>query len=45
MSMATIVSAFRRGLRVSMFQRLCYIIAMVGLSTLLALRVRAARAS
>jgi NCS1 family nucleobase:cation symporter-1 len=37
MSMATIVSAFRRGLRVSMFQRLCYIIAMVGLSTLLAL--------
>jgi nucleobase:cation symporter-1, NCS1 family len=37
MSMATIVSAFRRGVRVSMFQRLCYVIAMVGLSTLLAL--------
>src|SRR5277367_2929719 len=37
MSMATIVSAFRRGLRVSMLQRLCYVIAMVGLSTLLAL--------
>jgi nucleobase:cation symporter-1, NCS1 family len=37
MSMATIVSAFRRGVRVSMFQRLCYAIAMVGLSTLLAL--------
>jgi nucleobase:cation symporter-1, NCS1 family len=37
MSMATIVGAFRRGLRVSMLQRLCYVIAMVGLSTLLAL--------
>jgi nucleobase:cation symporter-1, NCS1 family len=37
MSMATIVNAFRRGLRVSMLQRLCYVIAMVGMSTLLAL--------
>jgi nucleobase:cation symporter-1, NCS1 family len=36
LSMATIVSAFRRGLEVSMLQRLCYVIAMVGLSTLLA---------
>jgi nucleobase:cation symporter-1, NCS1 family len=37
LSMATIVSAFGRGLRVSMLQRLCYVIAMVALSTLLAL--------
>lgn len=37
MSMATIVSAFRRGLRISMLQRFFYILAMVGLSTLLAL--------
>jgi NCS1 family nucleobase:cation symporter-1 len=37
MSMATIVSAFRRRVRVSMLQRVFYVIAMVGLSTLLAL--------
>lgn len=37
MSMATIVSGFRRGLRVSTLQRLLYIVAMVGISTLLAL--------
>jgi NCS1 family nucleobase:cation symporter-1 len=37
MSMATIVSAFRRGLRISTLHRLFYIVAMVGLSTLLAL--------
>ena len=37
MSMATIVSGFRRGLRISTFHRLLYIVAMVGLSILLAL--------
>jgi nucleobase:cation symporter-1, NCS1 family len=37
LSMATIVSAFRRRVRISMLQRLCYVVAMVGLSTLLAL--------
>lgn len=37
MSLATIVSAFRRGLRISMFNRFMYIVVMVGLSTLLAL--------
>jgi nucleobase:cation symporter-1, NCS1 family len=37
MSMATIVSGFRRGLRVSMLHRALYIVAMVGLSILLAL--------
>jgi NCS1 family nucleobase:cation symporter-1 len=37
MSMATIVGAFRRGLRISVPQRLCYVLAMVGLSVLLAL--------
>ncbi len=37
MSMATIVSAFRRGLTISIRHRFFYIVAMVGLSTLLAL--------
>jgi NCS1 family nucleobase:cation symporter-1 len=37
LSLATIVSAFRRRVRISMLQRLCYVVAMVGLSTLLAL--------
>jgi nucleobase:cation symporter-1, NCS1 family len=37
LSMATIVSAFRHRVRISMVQRLCYVVAMVGLSTLLAL--------
>jgi len=37
MSMATIVSAFRRRLRISVPQRLIYVVAMVGLSTSLAL--------
>ena len=37
MSMATIVSGFRPGLRISMLHRLLYIVAMVGLSILLAL--------
>ncbi len=37
MSMATMVSAFRHGLRIPMLQRLCYILAVVGASILLAL--------
>jgi NCS1 family nucleobase:cation symporter-1 len=37
MSMATMVSAFRRGLHMSIRQRLLYILAMVGASVLLAL--------
>jgi nucleobase:cation symporter-1, NCS1 family len=37
MSMATIVSAFRRGLRVSMLHRVLYVVGMVGLATLVAL--------
>jgi NCS1 family nucleobase:cation symporter-1 len=37
MSMATIVSAFRRGLRVSMLHRVFYVVGMVGLATLVAL--------
>ena len=37
MSMATIVSGFRRGLRISLFIRFLYIVAMVGISILLAL--------
>jgi NCS1 family nucleobase:cation symporter-1 len=37
MSMATIVSGFRRGMRISTLHRLFYIVAMVGISTLLAL--------
>jgi len=37
MSMATMVSAFRRGLRISMRQRFLYILVMVGVSVLLAL--------
>jgi nucleobase:cation symporter-1, NCS1 family len=37
MSLATIVSAFRRGLRISVLHRIIYIVVMVGLSTLLAL--------
>jgi NCS1 family nucleobase:cation symporter-1 len=37
MSMATMVGAFRRGLRISVPQRLCYVLAMVGVSVLLAL--------
>jgi nucleobase:cation symporter-1, NCS1 family len=37
LSMATMVSAFRRSVRISMVQRLCYVVAMVGLSTLVAL--------
>jgi len=40
MSMATMVSAVRRGVRVSLGQRFLYIIAMVGISTLLALTGR-----
>ena len=37
MSMATIVSGFRRGLRITFLHRLLYIIATVGVATLLAL--------
>jgi nucleobase:cation symporter-1, NCS1 family len=37
MSMATIVSGFRRGLRISLFHRFLYIVVMVGVSILLAL--------
>jgi nucleobase:cation symporter-1, NCS1 family len=37
MSMATIVSGFRRGLRISMLHRFLYIVTMVGISILLAL--------
>ena len=37
MSMATIVSGFRRGMRISTLHRLLYIVAVVGVSTLLAL--------
>ena len=37
MSMATIVSGFRRGLRITVAHRLFYIVAMVGVATLLAL--------
>jgi NCS1 family nucleobase:cation symporter-1 len=37
MSMATMIGAFRRGLRISIPQRLCYVLAMVGVSVLLAL--------
>lgn len=37
MSMATIVSAFRRGLRVSMLHRVLYVVGMVGLATVVAL--------
>ena len=40
MSMATMVSAVRRGVRVSLRHRVLYIIAMVGVSTLLALTGR-----
>ena len=40
MSMATIVSGFRRGLRLSLRHRLLYIVAMVGVSALLALTGR-----
>jgi len=40
MSMATMVSAVRRGVRVSLRHRVLYIIAMVGISTLLALTGR-----
>jgi NCS1 family nucleobase:cation symporter-1 len=40
MSMATIVTGFRRGLRISMHHRFLYIVAMVGLSILLALAGR-----
>ena len=40
MSMATIVSGFRRGIRISMSHRVLYIVAMVGLSILLALAGR-----
>lgn len=40
MSMATMVSAVRRGLHVTLRQRLLYIVAMVGLSALLALTGR-----
>lgn len=40
MSMATIVSGFRRGLRISALHRLLYILAMVGLSACLALAGR-----
>jgi NCS1 family nucleobase:cation symporter-1 len=40
MSMATMVSAFRRGLRVTLRQRLLYIVSMVGVSALLALTGR-----
>ena len=37
MSMATIVSGFRRGLRITVLHRLLYIVATVGVATLLAL--------
>lgn len=40
MSMATIVSGFRRGLRISVLHRFLYIVAMVGLSACLALAGR-----
>jgi nucleobase:cation symporter-1, NCS1 family len=40
MSMATIVSGFRRGLRISLWHRFFYIVAMVGVSALLALTGR-----
>ena len=40
MSMATMVSAVRRGVRVSLRHRVLYVIAMVGISTLLALTGR-----
>jgi NCS1 family nucleobase:cation symporter-1 len=40
MSIATMVSGFRRGLRISMQRRFLYIVAMVGSSTLLALSGR-----
>jgi NCS1 family nucleobase:cation symporter-1 len=40
MSMATIVGGFRRGLYIRALHRLCYIVAMVGISTLLALTGR-----
>src|SRR5579863_1738079 len=40
MSMATIVSGFRRGLRISVMHRFFYIVAMVGVSALLALTGR-----
>jgi nucleobase:cation symporter-1, NCS1 family len=40
MSMATIVSGFRRGLRISLWHRFFYIVSMVGVSALLALTGR-----
>jgi NCS1 family nucleobase:cation symporter-1 len=40
MSMATIVSGFRRGLRISVWHRFFYIVSMVGVSALLALTGR-----
>ena len=40
MSMATIVSGFRRGLRISVWHRFFYIVSMVGISALLALTGR-----
>jgi len=40
MSMATIVSGFRRGLRISVVHRFLYIVSMVGVSALLALTGR-----
>ena len=40
MSMATIVSGFRRGLRISLWHRFFYIVLMVGISALLALTGR-----
>jgi nucleobase:cation symporter-1, NCS1 family len=40
MSMATMVSAFRRGLTITLRQRLLYIVSMVGVSALLALTGR-----
>ncbi len=40
MSMATMVSGFRRGLRISVRHRLFYIVSMVGVSVLLAIRSR-----
>jgi NCS1 family nucleobase:cation symporter-1 len=40
MSMATIVSGFRRGLRISVWHRFCYVLAMIGVSVLLALTGR-----
>ena len=40
MSMATIVSGFRRGLRISLWHRFGYVLAMIGVSVLLALTGR-----